>query len=80
MGFTVIVKEVEVPVQVNPALVNVGITMMIEVWGLVVVLVTVNDEISPDPAPARPMEVFELVQLYSVPGTFPEIITCEVEA
>ena len=73
-------KEVAVPVQVNPALVNVGMTLIIAVSGPVVVLVTVKDKISPDPAPARPMEVFELVQLYSVPGTFPEIIICEVEA
>ena len=80
VGFTVIMKDVEVPVQVNPALVNVGITLIVAVWGPVVVLVTANDEISPDPAAARPMEVFELVQLYSVPGTFPEINICEVEA
>ena len=73
-------NEVEIPVQVTPALVNVGITLMVAVWGMVVVLVTANDEISPDPEEARPMEVFELVQLYSVPGTFPEIIICEVEA
>ena len=73
-------KEVAVPVQVNPALVNVGITLIVAVSGPVVVLVTVNEAISPIPAEGRPMEVFELVQLYSVPGTFPEINTCEVEA
>ena len=68
-------KEVAVPVHVNPALVYVGTTLMVAVSGPVVVLVTVNEEISPDPAEGRPMEVFELVQLYSVPGTFPEINT-----
>ena len=73
-------KELAVPVQVNPALVNVGITLMVAVSGMVVVLVTVKGEISPVPAEGRPTEVFELVQLYSVPGTFPEINTCEVEA
>ena len=80
VGFTVIMKDVEVPVHVNPALANVGTTLIVAVWGPVVVLVTVNDKISPDPEEARPMEVFELVQLYSVPGTFPDIIICEVEA
>ena len=58
-----ILKDVAVPVQVNPALVNVGMTLMVAVSGPVVVLVTANEEISPDPAEARPMEVFELLQL-----------------
>ena len=73
-------KDVAVPVQVNPALVKVGMTLIIAVSGPVVVLVTANEGISPDPEEASPMEVFELVQLYSVPGTFPEIIICEVDA
>jgi len=73
-------KDMAVPVQVNPALVNVGITLIVAVSGPVVVFVTVNEEISPVPAEARPMEVFEFVQLYCVPVTFPEIITGKVEA
>ena len=73
-------KDMAVPVQVNPALVNVGITLIVAVSGPVVVFVTVNEEISPVPAEGRPMEVFVLVQLYSVPVTFPEIITGKVEA
>ena len=39
------------------------------------VFITVKDEISPDPLAARPMEVFELTQLYTVPATFPENVT-----
>jgi hypothetical protein len=35
-------------------------------------LVPVNEDIFPDPLAARPMEVFELVQLYIVPATLPE--------
>ena len=73
-------KEAALPVHVKPALVNVGVTVIPAVTGATVVLVTVNEEILPVPAAARPMEVFELTQLYTVPGTFPEIITDEVEA
>ena len=68
-------KEAVFPVQVRPALVNVGVTTTTAVTGPVVVLVTVNEEILPVPAAAKPMEVFELIQLYTVPGTFPMIMT-----
>jgi len=80
IGFTVISKEAVFPVQVSPALVKVGVTVIPAVIGSVVVLVTVNEEILPVPAAARPTEVFELTQLYTVPGTFPEIITVDMEA
>ena len=80
MGFTVMLKEAVFPVHVRPALVNVGVTVMVAITGAVAVLVTVNEEILPVPLAARPMEVFELIQLYKVPGTFPEITTDDVEA
>ena len=80
MGFTVMLKEALLPVHVRPALVNVGVTVILAVTGAEVVLVTVNEEILPVPAAARPMEVFELTQLYTVPGTDPEINTVAVEA
>ena len=54
--------------------------MMVATTGIVEVLVTEKEEILPVPAAARPMEVFELIQLYTVPGTFPMIMTGEVEA
>ena len=80
MGFTVMLKEAVFPVHVRPALVNVGVTTTTAVTGPVVVLVTEKEEMLPVPAAARPTEVFELTQLYTVPGTLPEIITDEVEA
>ena len=56
-------KEALFPVHVRPALVKVGVTVIVAITGAVVVLVTVNEEILPVPAAARPMEVFELTQL-----------------
>ena len=79
-GLTVIVKVIGVPEQVNPAFVKAGVTMMVATTGIVEVLATEKEEILPVPAAARPMEVFELIQLYKVPGTFPEITTDDVEA
>ena len=70
-GFMVMVKNVLVPVHVTPALVYAGVTVMVAVTGTLERLVAVNDEISPDPAEARPMDVLELVQLYTVPGRLP---------
>ena len=63
MGFTVMLKEAALPVHVRPELVNVGVTVITAVTGAEVVLVTVNEEILPVPAVARPTEVFELTQL-----------------
>ena len=56
-------KEAVLPVHVSPALVNVGVTVIVAITGAVVVLVTVNAEIFPVPPAARPTEVFELTQL-----------------
>lgn len=74
-GFTVMVKEVDVPVQVLPELENSGVTVMVAVTGAVVPLVAVKDAISPVPPAPRPMVISEFVQLYSVPATFPEKVT-----
>ena len=64
------VNVIGVPVQVVPALVYVGVTVIVPVIGAVVALVAVN-EISPVPLAPRPIAVFEFVQLYTVPGTAP---------
>ena len=66
--------------QVVPELVKVGVREIVAVTGAVVELVAMNEEISPDPLAASPIEVVELTQLYTVPGTFPDRITDPVEA
>ena len=63
IGFTVIVKNVDVPVQVTPALVKTGVTVIVAVSGAKEVLVAVNEEIFPDPPAPKPMEVLEFTQL-----------------
>jgi len=63
IGFTVIVKKVDIPVQVIPELVNSGVTVMVAVIGAVVALVAWKERISPVPLVARPMEALVLVQL-----------------
>ena len=63
IGFTVIVKKVDIPVHVIPELVNSGVTVMVAVIGAVVVLVAWKERMSPVPLVARPMEVLVLVQL-----------------
>jgi hypothetical protein len=64
VGLTVIVKVAGVPVQVVPALLKEGVTVIVAVTGAVPVLVAVKDGmIFPEPLAARPMEVFVFVQL-----------------
>ena len=63
MGLMVIVKNKGEPEQVLPELVNDGNTVTVPVCGVAPVLVPVNELMFPDPLAARPMEVFELVQL-----------------
>ena len=63
IGFTVIVKKVDIPVHVIPELVNSGVTVMVAVIGAVVVLVAWNERISPVPFVASPIKVLVLVQL-----------------
>ena len=47
-------------------MVKVGVTVMVATTGEVVVLMDVNDAISPLPVPERPMLVVLLVQVYVV--------------
>jgi hypothetical protein len=75
IGFTVMVKKEESPVHVDPEPVKEGVTVMMAVTGLFVVLVAVNETMSPEPPAASPIEVFVFVQLYAVPGTAPENCT-----
>ena len=63
MGFTVIVKVFVGPVQLVPALVNVGVTTIVATTGAVVVLTAVKEAMSPVPDANRPMDVVVLVQL-----------------
>ena len=63
IGFTVMVKEVAVPVHVTPALVKTGVTVIVAVTGTMDVLVAVNDGIFPEPPAPKPIDVFELTQL-----------------
>ena len=58
-----IVKGEVIPVQVVPELVKVGVREIVAVTGAVVELVAMNEEISPDPLAASPIEVVELTQL-----------------
>ena len=59
VGLTVIVKLVDVPAQLR----FVGVTVMVAVTGALVLLVAVNDAMSPEPLAARPMLVLLFVQL-----------------
>ena len=63
IGFTVIVNVLDVPVQVKPALVNVGVTVIVAVTGVLPVLTAVKLAIFPVPLAANPMDDAVLVQL-----------------
>jgi hypothetical protein len=63
IGFTVMLKDLEIPVQVSPALEKDGITVMVAETGVVVVLIAWKEAISPVPLGGRPMDGFEFVQL-----------------
>ena len=63
IGFTVIVNEIGAPVHVTPALVNMGVTVIVAVIALVWLFTVINDGILPVPLAANPMEVLLLVQL-----------------
>lgn len=77
-GFTVIVKLTGVPLQLRPLAVNTGVTVTVAVTGAVVLLTALKAPILPVPDAARPIEVLLLVQLYTVPGTGPAIVTAAV--
>ena len=62
-GFTVIVKDLEAPVQVTEPFVNVGVTIIFATCGMPVELSAVNELISPDPLEAdNPIVTLSLVQ------------------
>ena len=63
IGFTVMVKVLEGPVQVTPALVKLGVTTMVATTGNAVALIAVKLAILPMPLAANPIEGLELVQL-----------------
>ena len=63
VGFTVIVKVDEVPVQLIPPFVYIGVTVMVAVTGELPVLIAVKEGIFPVPLPPNPIEVVVFVQL-----------------
>ena len=71
VGLTVIVNVIGVPVHVTPALVYVGVTVIVAVTGTLVRFTAMNDAILPVPVAASPMLGVLFVQLYTVPGTKP---------
>ena len=58
--------------------VYVGVMVIVELIGVLPVLVVTNDGMFPTPDALRPIAVFELVQLYTVPGTKPVGVTSVV--
>ena len=61
VGFTVIVIDIVGPVQLTPPFEKVGVTVIIELIGAVVVLVAVNIGTSPFPGLVKPIAVLLLV-------------------
>jgi hypothetical protein len=59
----VIVNVNGTPLHVAPPKVYTGVTVMVEIIGELVVFVAVNEEISPVPLAASPIDEFEFVQL-----------------
>ena len=71
VGFTVMVKFLELPSQVIPPFVKCGVTMIVAVIGDVPELFAVKDGILPDPLTARPIEGVLLIQVkVEVPPVF----------
>ena len=73
------VKLIEVPVQVTPALVKLGVTVMVPEIGEPVRLVATKGAILPVPLAANPIAGLLLVQLYTVPGAIPVKLTAAVK-
>ena len=61
------VKLVDVPVQVTPAFVKIGVIVIVAVTVAVEVLVAEKAEISPEPLAGRPIDGWLFVQLKTVP-------------
>ena len=66
IGFTVISKVSATPIQVTPALLNTGFTVIVAVWEAAELLTLVKD--MPEPTPLAPIPILgiEEVQLYVV--------------
>lgn len=70
VGFTVIVNVIGVPTQpLGPT----GVTTIVATSGPLVAFVVTKGCMSPVPEAARPMAGVLLVQLYTVPGTLPDV-------
>jgi hypothetical protein len=63
VGLTVMVNVLDVPTQLTPAFVNVGVIVMVAVTGVLVALVATKDAILPAPVAANPIEGVLLTQL-----------------
>jgi hypothetical protein len=63
VGFTVIVNVLDVPTQLTPALVKVGVTVIVAVTGLLVVLVAIKEAMLPAPVAANPIDGVLFTQL-----------------
>jgi hypothetical protein len=77
-GLTVMVNVIGVPLQVPPALVKLGVTVMVATIGAVDPLVAVKEGIFPVPLAARPIAGALLVQLNTVPAGVPLKLTAVV--
>ena len=71
VGFTVMVNVRGKPVQVTPAIVLLGMMVMVATTGLDEGLIAMKDGIVPVPEAANPIEVLLFVQLKIVPVTNP---------
>ena len=76
VGFTVIVKETDAPVQPFA----VGVTVIVATTAVVPLFVAVNEAIFPVPLPANPIEGLLFVQLNVVPLTEPVNMMALVDA
>ena len=63
VGFTVMANVLEVPTQLTPAFVKVGVIVMVAVTGVLVALVATNEAILPAPLATKPIEGVLLTQL-----------------
>ena len=77
-ALTVIVKVLEGPEQLKPALVKVGVTVIVATTGEVVGLMAVNDGMFPMPLAPRPIVVLLFVQVKIVLAIVPAKVTAAV--
>ena len=63
VGLTVMLNVMSVPTQLTPALVNVGVTVIVATAGALVLFIAVKDGMFPAPLAARPILVLLFAQL-----------------